>query len=106
MKLTFSNLVVANRMILLAPMWNLDTQAQAIKVRLQMIWVNSDVQRIHRIGQTRPTKVEIFVTQDTFEEEIARRASTTRTENEEKVYTRNLIEVSLCVLGSSAKLMD
>ena len=93
-------------MILLAPMWNLDTQAQAIKVRLQMIGVNSDVQRIHRIGQTRPTKVEILVTQDTFEEEIARRASTTRTENEEKVYTRNLIEVSPCVSGCCAKLMD
>ena len=45
------------------------------------------------------------MTQDTFEEEIARRASTTRTENEEKVYTRNLIEVSLCVSGCSAKLM-
>jgi len=29
------NLVVANRMIILAPMWNLDTQAQAIKVCLE-----------------------------------------------------------------------
>ena len=53
----------------------------------------TDDQRIHRIGQTRPTKVEILVTQDTFEQDIARRASTSRTENEEKLYTRALIEV-------------
>jgi SNF2 family DNA or RNA helicase len=100
-----SNLVVANRMIILAPMWNLDTQAQAIKVRLLVISINSDLQRIHRIGQTRATKVEILVTQDTFEEEIARRASTTRTENEEKAYTRNLIEVSLYHFNTGSKLM-
>ena len=93
-------------MILLAPMWNLDTQAQAIKVSDAHIspWFHPDIQRIHRIGQTRCTRVEILVTQDTFEEEIARRASTTRTENEEKVYTRNLIEVSLYVPLSSARI--
>jgi hypothetical protein len=58
----------------------------------------ADSQRIHRIGQTRPTRVEILVTQDTFEEDIAKRASTTRTENEEKQYTRALIEVSSSML--------
>jgi SNF2 family DNA or RNA helicase len=62
-------------------------------------------QRIHRIGQSRTTKVEILITQDTFEEDIAKRASTARTENEEKLYTRALIEVS-DVLAVMAKLIS
>ena len=55
-------------------------QAQAIK-------------RVHRIGQTKPTKVEILVTRGTFEEDIAERSSALRTENEEKIYSRAMIEV-------------
>lgn len=74
------NLVTANRMIFLAPVWNLDVQAQAVK-------------RIHRIGQTRPTTVQILVAQDTFEEDIAKRTSASRSDTEEQLYSRTLIEV-------------
>ncbi|WWD19169.1 hypothetical protein CI109_103627 [Kwoniella shandongensis] len=73
------NLVIANRMIFLAPVWNLDVQAQAIK-------------RVHRIGQTRATRVEILVTEGTFEEDIAKRSTTSRSADEEKLYTRAMIE--------------
>ncbi|ORX38379.1 SNF2 family N-terminal domain-domain-containing protein [Kockovaella imperatae] len=73
------NLVAANRLILLAPVWSLDIQAQAIK-------------RIHRIGQTRGTWVQILVMQGTFEEEIAKRSSSIRTEKDEKIYSRAMIE--------------
>ncbi|ORY35479.1 SNF2 family N-terminal domain-domain-containing protein [Naematelia encephala] len=72
-------MTLANRMIFLSPVWNLDVQAQAIK-------------RIHRIGQTRPTKVEILVTRGTFEEEIARRETVSRTDEEEKLYSRAMVE--------------
>jgi SNF2 family DNA or RNA helicase len=48
---------------------------------------------VHRIGQTKPTKVEILVTQGTFEEDIAERSSTTRSEQEEQLYSRAMIEV-------------
>ena len=74
------NLVCANRMIFLAPTWNLDVQAQAIK-------------RVHRIGQTKPTKIEILVTRGTFEEDISERASNHRTDAEEQLYSRAMIEV-------------
>ncbi|KAK8854687.1 hypothetical protein IAR55_003426 [Kwoniella newhampshirensis] len=73
------NLVVANRMIFLAPVWNLDVQAQAIK-------------RVHRIGQTKATRVEILITEGTFEEDIAKRSTTSRSADEEKSYTRAMIE--------------
>ncbi|ORY35502.1 P-loop containing nucleoside triphosphate hydrolase protein [Naematelia encephala] len=73
------NLVCANRMIFLSPVWSLDVQAQAIK-------------RIHRIGQKRATWIEILVTEGTFEEEIAKRSSTARSEQEEKLYSRAMIE--------------
>ncbi|WVR09439.1 hypothetical protein IAU60_006506 [Kwoniella sp. DSM 27419] len=73
------NLVVANRVIFLQPIWNLDVQAQAIK-------------RVHRIGQTRPTTIHILVMEDTFEEDIARRSTQGRTEVEEKLYSRAMIE--------------
>lgn len=49
-------------------------------------------QRIHRIGQTRPTEVQILVTKGTFEEDIASRATTQRTQDEEKLYSRAMIE--------------
>lgn len=51
-------------------------------------------ERVHRIGQTKPTKVEILVTQGTFEEGIAERSSSNRTEKEEQTYSRAMIEVS------------
>ncbi len=50
------------------------------------------MQRIHRIGQTRPTEVQILVTKETFEEDIAFRATTKRTQDEEKLYSRAMIE--------------
>ncbi|WVQ80158.1 hypothetical protein IAT38_002263 [Cryptococcus sp. DSM 104549] len=74
-----NNLVVANRMIFLAPVWSPDVQAQAIK-------------RVHRIGQTKPTKVQILVTEGTFEEDIAKRSTRGRSGNEEQLYTRAMIE--------------
>ena len=73
------NLVVANRMIFLGPVWNLDVQAQAIK-------------RVHRIGQTRSTTIQILVTEGTFEEDIVNRASKLRSEQEEQLYSRAMIE--------------
>ncbi|ODO11128.1 hypothetical protein I350_01731 [Cryptococcus amylolentus CBS 6273] len=73
------NLVVANRMIFLAPIWSPDIQAQAIK-------------RVHRIGQTRPTTVQILITEGTFEEDIANRAKSSRSDDEEKMYSRAMIE--------------
>lgn len=82
------NLVCANRMIFLAPVWSLDVQAQAIK-------------RVHRIGQTRPTKVDILVTKGTFEEDIAQRSSKSRSADEELRYSRGLIENPRFVLTSS-----
>jgi len=56
-------------------------------------------QRVHRIGQTKPTKVEILVTRGTFEEGIAERSSAARTEKDEQLYSRALIEVSLVASG-------
>lgn len=50
---------------------------------------------MHRIGQQRETKVEILVTEGTFEEDIAKRSTVLRSDEEEKLYSRNLIEVSL-----------
>ena len=82
------NLVIANRLIFLAPVWSLDVQAQAIK-------------RVHRIGQTRPTTIEVLVTSGTFEEDIADRSSVSRSEKEEQVYSRALIEVSLVTKKTS-----
>ena len=38
--------------------------------------------------------MQILVTEGTFEEDIAKRASTARSEDEEKVYSRAMIEVS------------
>ncbi|WWC90504.1 uncharacterized protein L201_005440 [Kwoniella dendrophila CBS 6074] len=73
------NLVVANRVIFLRPIWNLDVQAQAIK-------------RVHRIGQTRETKIQILVTEGTFEEDIAKRSTKNRSTDDEKLYTRAMIE--------------
>ncbi|KAK6910808.1 hypothetical protein I203_104841 [Kwoniella mangroviensis CBS 8507] len=73
------NLVIANRMIFLRPIWNLDVQAQAIK-------------RVHRIGQRRPTKIQILVTEGTFEEDIAKRSSKNRSQDDEKLYSRAMIE--------------
>ncbi|WVQ72084.1 hypothetical protein IAR50_001629 [Cryptococcus sp. DSM 104548] len=73
------NLVVANRMIFLAPVWSPDIQAQAIK-------------RVHRIGQTRPTAVQILITEGTFEEDIANRGKSSRSDDEEKMYSRAMIE--------------
>lgn len=83
----------ANRMIFLSPVWNLDVQAQAIKVRTTSSDL-ADLERIHRIGQTRPTKVEILVTKGTFEKEIANRNSSSRTDEAEKLYSRSMIEVN------------
>nr|XP_019044841.1 hypothetical protein I302_06755 [Kwoniella bestiolae CBS 10118]OCF23771.1 hypothetical protein I302_06755 [Kwoniella bestiolae CBS 10118] len=73
------NLVVANRVIFLRPIWNPDVQAQAVK-------------RVHRIGQTRPTKIHILVTEGTFEEDIAKRSSKNRSQDDEKLYSRAMIE--------------
>ncbi|BEI88723.1 uncharacterized protein CcaverHIS019_0200850 [Cutaneotrichosporon cavernicola] len=73
------DLTVANRMIFLGPVWNPDVQAQAVK-------------RIHRIGQTRPTRIDILVTEGTFEEGIVRRESSLRSNEEEKRYSRMLVE--------------
>ncbi|KAL7422461.1 hypothetical protein Q5752_003109 [Cryptotrichosporon argae] len=70
----------ANRMLFLAPVWSADVEAQAVK-------------RIHRIGQTRPTTIDILVTAGTFEEDIAARARGERSDDEEKRYERQLIEV-------------
>lgn len=75
------NLTDANRMVFLSPVWSLDVQAQAIK-------------RIHRIGQTRPTRIDILVTEGTFEEDIVRREKAARGSEDEKRYSRALIEVS------------
>lgn len=75
------NLVVANRMLFLSPVWNLDVLAQAVK-------------RVHRIGQTRPTTIQILAIEGTFEEDIANRAANMRTDTEEKLYSRAMIEVS------------
>lgn len=52
------------------------------------------LQRIHRIGQTRPTHIDILVTQGTFEEDIVRREASMRSQLMEQSYTRALIEVS------------
>ncbi|EJT48911.1 hypothetical protein A1Q1_02006 [Trichosporon asahii var. asahii CBS 2479] len=73
------NLTDANRMVFLSPVWSLDVQAQAIK-------------RIHRIGQTRPTRIDILVTEGTFEEDIVRREKAARGSEDEKRYSRALIE--------------
>ncbi|WVQ95089.1 hypothetical protein IAU59_002183 [Kwoniella sp. CBS 9459] len=73
------NLVVANRVIFLQPVWSPDVQAQAIK-------------RVHRIGQTRPTTIHVLVTEGTFEEEMAQRSLKTRSDDAEKLYSRNMIE--------------
>ncbi|WRT68549.1 uncharacterized protein IL334_005526 [Kwoniella shivajii] len=73
------NLVVANRVIFLRPIWSLDVQAQAIK-------------RVHRIGQTRPTKIQILVTEGTFEEDIAKRSTKSRSQDDERLYSKNMIE--------------
>ncbi|KAK4686248.1 hypothetical protein P7C73_g3887, partial [Tremellales sp. Uapishka_1] len=73
------NLVSANRMIFLAPIWSKDVREQAIK-------------RVHRLGQTRASTVEILVMRDTFEEDVANRASTLGTVMDEKLYTRALVE--------------
>ncbi|WWC71430.1 uncharacterized protein I206_105386 [Kwoniella pini CBS 10737] len=73
------NLVVANRVIFLRPIWSLDVQAQAIK-------------RVHRIGQTRPTKIQILVTEGTFEEDIANRSTRNRSQVDEQLYSRTMIE--------------
>ncbi|WVQ90583.1 hypothetical protein IAS59_004363 [Cryptococcus gattii] len=73
------NLVNANRVIFLGPVWSSDIQAQAIK-------------RVHRIGQTRPTLVQILVTEGTFEEDIARRSTISRSADEEQLYSRAMIE--------------
>ncbi|OCF32745.1 hypothetical protein I316_05666 [Kwoniella heveanensis BCC8398] len=73
------NLVVANCVIFLQPIWSPDVQAQAIK-------------RVHRIGQTRPTQIHILVTEGTFEEEIAQRSLKNRSDDAEKLYSRNMIE--------------
>jgi len=75
-------LTLANRMIFLSPVWSLDVQAQAIK-------------RIHRIGQTRPTHIDILVTQGTFEEDIVQREASMRSQLMEQSYSRALIEVSV-----------
>ncbi|KAL1413033.1 hypothetical protein Q8F55_000782 [Vanrija albida] len=72
-------LTLANRMLFVSPVWSLDVQAQAIK-------------RIHRIGQARPTHIEILVTEGTFEEDIVRREAASRSSDEEKSYSRALIE--------------
>ncbi|WOO76723.1 putative ATP-dependent helicase [Vanrija pseudolonga] len=72
-------LTLANRMLFVSPVWSLDVQAQAIK-------------RIHRIGQSRPTHIEILVTEGTFEEDIVRREAASRSSDEEKSYSRALIE--------------
>lgn len=93
--LTYRNLVAANRMIFLAPVWSRDVQAQAIKVsRLGSRLVCADFQRVHRIGQTRPTKVQILVTEGTFEEDILKRYSSQKSDDDEKLYSRAMIEVS------------
>lgn len=78
------NLTSANRMIFLAPLWSLDIQAQAIK-------------RVHRIGQTKPTHIEILAMRGTFEEDIVERAANLRSGGEEEMYTRAMIKV--CRLG-------
>lgn len=51
------NLVSANRVFLLDPWWNPSTEEQAID-------------RVHRIGQTKPVYVTRFVVKDTIEERI------------------------------------
>ena len=90
-------------MIFISPVWNLDVQAQAIKVSplfcqfSESHWLT--MERVHRIGQTKPTKVEILVTRGTFEEGIAERSSAARTEKDEQLYSRALIEVSLVASG-------
>ncbi|GMK56187.1 hypothetical protein CspeluHIS016_0300270 [Cutaneotrichosporon spelunceum] len=82
------DLTVANRMIFLGPVWNPDVQAQAVK-------------RIHRIGQTRSTRIDILVTEGTFEEGIVRRESSLRSNEEEKRYSRMLVEHPRFVLAES-----
>jgi SNF2 family DNA or RNA helicase len=67
-------------MIFLSPVWSLDTLEQAVK-------------RCHRLGQTRPTLVQTLIVEDTIEEDIANRAATQRTEAEEKLYSRAMLEV-------------
>lgn len=72
--------MVANRMIFLSPVWSPDVLVQAIK-------------RVHRIGQTRATRVQILAIAGTFEADIANRAIAQRTDDEEKLYSRAMIEV-------------
>lgn len=71
-------------MILLHPVWSPDTLAQAVK-------------RIHRIGQTQPTTVQILAMKGTIEEEIVNRGSQDHTDDAEKLYSRAMIEVSLAI---------
>lgn len=88
---------MANRMIFLAPVWSLDVQAQAIKVGCNCESANA--KRIHRIGQVRATHIDILVTEGTFEEDIVRRETNARSNEEEKRYSRALIEVR-CLLDT------
>ncbi|WWC63468.1 uncharacterized protein I303_106071 [Kwoniella dejecticola CBS 10117] len=73
------NLVVANRVIFLRPIWSPDVQAQAIK-------------RVHRIGQTKPTTIQILVTEGTFEEDIAKRSTRNRSQADEQLYSIAMIK--------------
>lgn len=99
-------LTLANRMIFLSPVWSLDVQAQAIKVRASPLSPAADRQRIHRIGQTRPTRIEILVTEGTFEEDIVRREASARSNVEEQVYSRALIERPRFVYGAPGHTED
>ncbi|KLT41386.1 hypothetical protein CC85DRAFT_286564 [Cutaneotrichosporon oleaginosum] len=87
------DLTVANRMVFLGPVWNPDVQAQAVK-------------RIHRIGQTRPTRIDILVTQGTFEEDIVRREAARRSTEDEQRYSRMLVEQPRFVHAESTDEYD
>jgi hypothetical protein len=104
-----SNLVMANRMIFLEPVWQKDVEAQAQKVTSAKctsdnaddadIW-NDILQRIHRIGQKRVTTSHTLYLKGTFEEARLMRRDETDKQNEyDDAEMHNLIRVSLHVLS-------